>query len=117
MAEKALVYYGGDGSRVLDVCRARLVLPNASAAATCLRRIAADADAAAAARGGGGAAGGGGVAVVRVRNWVEAEFDDEFSAGFRVRTGPEDSFRTRRRPSRQCSSNTHQQSPMRVSGG
>jgi hypothetical protein len=87
MVEKALVCYEGDGSRILDVCRARLIFPDARAAAACLRSIAAEADAAAAAAGGGGGGmpAGDGVAVVRVRNGVDAAFDDDSSAGFRVR--------------------------------
>jgi hypothetical protein len=63
------VCYEGDGSRVVDLCRARLVagdLPRAIAAVTA---VAAD----------------GGVRVVRAKNSMRAARAPDFSAGFRVR--------------------------------
>ena len=61
--------YEGDGSRVVDLCRVRLVagdLPRAIAAVTA---VAAD----------------GGVRVVRAKNSMRAARAPDFSAGFRVR--------------------------------
>ena len=92
--EKALGCYGGDVSRLLDLCRARIVLPNPCAAAECLRAVAAAAAAAAAGHDGDGVCAG--VRVLRVRNWAaesaaaaaaasgEAWRGDEWGGGFRV---------------------------------
>ena len=97
-AEKALGCYGGDVSRLLDLCRARIVLPSPRAAAECARAVAEDAAAAAARAGRDGDGACAGVRVLRVRNGVAAAvaalgvagaagcFDDSsWGGGFRVR--------------------------------
>ena len=68
-AEKVLTCYSGDVSRLLDVCRARLVFDSAAGAAACLALVAAAP----------------GVRVVRVRNSLREEHDSWSTAGFRVR--------------------------------
>ncbi len=74
-AEKARACYGGDPSRLLDICRARIVYASAAAL---LRG-------AAAVLGAGAAAGpGASVRVVRVRNGFGPDGDGIFAMGFRV---------------------------------
>jgi hypothetical protein len=67
-AVKALTCYGGDPSRLLDLCRRRLVFGRAADLAVCLGRMAAD----------------GAVRIVRVKNHLRANADTRASAGFRV---------------------------------
>ena len=74
-AEKALACYDGDVSRLLDVCRARLVFDGVGGLAACLRAIRA------------GPASGppeAEVEVVRVKNWMREDHDQWSTMGFRV---------------------------------
>ena len=68
-ATKAAGCYGGDLSRLLDVCRARAVFSSVDALTACLRM----------------AAAASGVRIVRVKNFMEEESDSWWTAGFRVR--------------------------------
>jgi hypothetical protein len=73
--EKALACYGGDVSRLADLCRARIVLGDARALLACAERVV----------GGGDPA----VRVLRVRNLLAPAAPAAHSAGFRVRApGP-----------------------------
>jgi hypothetical protein len=67
-AWKARACYGGDAGRLLDLCRARLVFPDAAGAAACLRALAADPGARALRVRNGMWDGGGGGGGFRVRN-------------------------------------------------
>ncbi len=69
-AWKAQSCYGGDAGQLLDLCRARLVFPEAGGAAACLRAVAADP----------------GARVLRVRNGMRD--DGVGGGGFRVRPPP-----------------------------
>ena len=71
-AEKAVSCYGGDASRLLDMCRARIVVADVMALARCLERIAEDFT----------------VRVVRVKDGIGCESDAAVSGGFRVRLKP-----------------------------
>ena len=66
--EKALTCYGGDVSRLLDVCRARLVFQRAAGLLAAARAAAADPAA----------------AVVGVKNGMRMEESAAGTAGFRV---------------------------------
>jgi hypothetical protein len=68
--EKALACYGGDVSRLLDVCRARIVFADGGALADCLDAIC--------------DGGGGGVRVVRVKNTMSDQINAASASGFRV---------------------------------
>jgi hypothetical protein len=70
-AEKVLVCYGGDASRLLDVCRGRILFGSAADLARCLELMLADAAA-------------GAVQIVRIRNSLCESFDAWVTAGFRV---------------------------------
>jgi hypothetical protein len=74
--EKALGRYGGDVSRVLDLCRARLSFAAPDGLARALAALAGG--------GAGGAAGGGGVRVVRARNTMRPGDDPAVNSGLRV---------------------------------
>ena len=67
--EKALVCYGGDASRLLDVCRARVVVADMAGLARCLERVAEDSA----------------VRVLRVKDGVGCERDPAVHGGYRVR--------------------------------
>jgi hypothetical protein len=67
--EKALACYGGDASRLLDLCRCRLAFPRAADLARCLAVIEADT----------------GVRVARVSNTLAPDHPARLTAGFRVR--------------------------------
>jgi hypothetical protein len=67
-AWKARACYGGDAGRLLDLCRARLVFPDADGAAACLRAVAADPGARALRVRNGMRDGEGGGSGFRVRN-------------------------------------------------
>ena len=69
--EKAVTCYGGDVSRLLDVCRARLVLEGLDGVTRCLRAVAATP----------------GVRVVRIRNMLSPSHNVMATGGFRVRLG------------------------------
>ncbi len=71
-AEKAMSCYGGDVSRLLDVCRARVRCAGVGAVAACLAALRDDPA----------------VAVVRVKNWLSARHDPATTGGFRVREPP-----------------------------
>ena len=66
--EKAAACYGGDASRLLDVCRARIVVADEAALAHALERIADD----------------GAVRVVRVKDGVSGDVSAATFGGFRV---------------------------------
>ena len=67
-AEKALLCYGGDVSRLLDLCRARVRCASVAALAACLATLQGDTT----------------LAVVRVKNWMSAQHDPRATGGFRV---------------------------------
>jgi hypothetical protein len=67
--EKALACYGGDASRLLDLCRCRLAFRRAADLAHCLALIEAD----------------GGVRVARLANTLAPGHPARLTAGFRVR--------------------------------
>ena len=67
--EKAAACYGGDVSRLTDLCRGRLVFASADGVAECVRAVGREAPA---------------VEVVGVRNGLWPEYDARRSAGFRV---------------------------------
>ena len=67
--EKALACYGGDASRLLDVCRARMVVADMAALTRCLERIADDSA----------------VRVLRVKDGVGRDQDPAVHGGYRVR--------------------------------
>ncbi len=66
--EKMMRVYGGDASRLVDLCRQSLVFEEAGGLADCLRRVAADGE----------------VAVARVKNTMRAAHDAAASAGYRM---------------------------------
>ena len=68
--EKALGCYGGDVSYLKDLCRARIILPDAAAAAACLDRIGADSEF--------------GLVVLKLRNTAVDTGYASRNAGFRV---------------------------------
>jgi hypothetical protein len=68
--EKATVCYGGDVSRLLDVCRARALFDGPAGILACLGAI--------------GAPGSGAV-VVRVKNSLRPGHDSRLTGGYRVR--------------------------------
>jgi hypothetical protein len=65
---KLATRYGGDPSRLVDLCRQRLVFDRAADLATCLEAMRADPS----------------VEILRVRNSMAPEHDSVASAGFRV---------------------------------
>ena len=69
--EKALTCYAGDVSRVVDVCRCRVLFASAAGVARCLELVR--------------AAAAGGVRVVRVKNGMDVRSNAWSTAGFRVR--------------------------------
>jgi hypothetical protein len=68
-AAKVLACYGGDPSRLLDVCRRRIAFGRVAELGACLGRMGADS----------------GVRVVRVKNLLREDADPRVTAGFRVR--------------------------------
>ena len=60
--------YGGDVSRLTDVCRQSLVFKDLAGVASCLRSIAQDPE----------------VAVLRVKNRLDPSYDARTSAGYRL---------------------------------
>jgi hypothetical protein len=72
-AEKALACYGGDVSRVVDVCRARMAFDDAGGMLRCLREIRRDAPH---------------VRVVRAKDRLWPPDGGRRAAGFRVRAFP-----------------------------
>ena len=69
--EKALVCYGGDVSRLVDLARRRIVFAGAAGLARCVELVAAASDA--------------GVRVVRVKDGLSCDSDAWPTAGYRVR--------------------------------
>ena len=69
--DKALACYGGDVSRLTDLCRARIAFATAEGLAACVGLVARDQAL-------------GAVEVLRVRNWMRDEHDAWPTAGFRV---------------------------------
>ena len=81
--EKAVICYGGDVSRLLDVCRARLAFATAADLACCLEAV----------------CGAPQARVVRVRNWLSPGHDPALTAGYRVcAPSPRAPARIRARP-------------------
>ena len=83
--------YGGDASRLLDVCRARIAFDSVADLLACLETIVAADDSwvPQALPGPMPAAGPpGGVIVVRVRNGLSSAYKPADTAGYRVRTKP-----------------------------
>ena len=68
--EKALTCYGGDVSRLVDICRGRIVFDGAAGMLSCVEAILAEAP---------------WVKVVRIRNGMDPRHDPYATAGFRVR--------------------------------
>ena len=68
--EKATVCYGGDVSRLLDICRARLVFDDAAGILACLAAVEAPAA---------------GAVIVRVKNSLKPGHDSRLTGGYRVR--------------------------------
>jgi hypothetical protein len=84
--KKALLCYGGDVSRLMDVCRGRLVFGNAMALRGCLQAIMRDS---------------GVVRVVRVKNFLQSQYQDNFRCaitGFKVRHFKPHEFNSMRSP-------------------
>jgi hypothetical protein len=81
---KAAFCYGGDASRLLDLCRARIVFADPAGLAACAASVLAEA-ARADALGPGPPAG---VVVVRVKNGLRLRHDPDRTGGFRVRAPP-----------------------------
>ncbi len=63
-----MLCYGGDVSRLLDVCRARVRFTRLDTVAACLAALRADPA----------------LAVVRVKNWICAQHNPSATGGFRV---------------------------------
>jgi hypothetical protein len=66
---KAVACYGGDVSRLVDICRARIVLDGPDGVRRCLQAMLLDAE---------------GARIVRVKNTLDLRLDSKYSAGFRV---------------------------------
>jgi hypothetical protein len=79
-AAKVLACYGGDPSRLLDVCRRRIAFGRVAELGACLGRMGADSS----------------VRVVRVKNLLREDADPRVTAGFRVRGFELDSWVLRR---------------------
>jgi hypothetical protein len=68
---KALACYGGDVSRLVDVCRGRSVLPDLRAVELCLRAVSQDCL-------------GGLVTVCGMKNYLASAYDSRRNGGYRV---------------------------------
>ena len=69
--EKAVVCYGGDVSRLLDICRARILFTTPADLLGCIKEIQGPSS---------------DVQVVRIKNYLREDYDSSHTAGYRVRS-------------------------------